>query len=686
MRNDDGRAFRRSRSLRPAIHAVLPALALLCSLVSGCGERGEPGGTTAAEDAAQNATAGDASDHANSADMALARSPGPPSVLLVTLDTVRADHVGSYGASPSPTPTLDGLAENGVLFENALATNPETLPSHASILTGLYPTAHGVRSNGRFRLKERHVLVSEALSENGWRTAAFVASTVLESRFGLAQGFEVYDTPSRDQSGRLDRTGDEVVTAAIAWLRTLNPGERFFAWVHLYDPHIPYRAPPYWRSRFADPYSAEIAYADAMVARLMRHLEANGLDRNLIAIVTSDHGEGLGEHGEITHGMLVYQSTMHVPLILSGTGLAAPRGVRIASPVTLSQLAPSILAWAGLSSDSLPEAKLPVLLDEDSPEAIYFESLYPFFSRGYAAYRGLVADGYKLIRGHHRELYSLARDPSEDNDLAAVESKLADRLDARLDELVAESPQFEGAESVDLSDAEREQLAELGYVVPRTEADDPFDPSLPDATLGLANLQLVGNAIATLDEARRLTVPDPGKTDAQNRERRHQALAELGSLREALEHELAANPRNRIVARHLAHCLVLLGEFSAAIPILEERLAAVPLEAETRFLLALAYEGVGRRRAAREQVERAIATGKPQPLFFEWMIEFYRREGDATEALHWAERYVRESDLAQRGRAHHLLNEVRSELPDAASAEAAPANRVKSPAQTSRSH
>jgi arylsulfatase A-like enzyme len=577
------------------------------------------------------------------------------------------------------------MAENGVLFENALATNPETLPSHASILTGLYPTAHGVRSNGRFRLGDQHVLVSEVLSENGWRTAAFVASTVLGSRYGLAQGFEVYDTPSRDQSGRLDRTGDEVVTAAIAWLRTLTPGERFFAWVHLYDPHIPYRAPAYWRSKFVDPYTGEIAYADAMVARLMRHLEVSGLDRNLVTIVTSDHGEGLGEHGEMTHGMLIYQSTMHVPLILSGPGLATRRGARIANPVTLSQLAPSILAWAGLSRNSLPEAKLPLLLDEDPPQAIYLESLYPFFSRGYAAYRGLVADGYKLVRGHHHELYSLARDPSEGNDLAAINSGLTDQLDARLDELVAEFPPLERAESVELSEAEREQLAELGYVVPRTEADDPFDASLPDATLGLVNLQLVANAIATLDEARRLMAPDPGRTDAQDRERRHQALAELGSLREALEHEFAANPRNSVVARHLAHCLVLLGAFSAAIPILEERIAAVPLEAETRFLLALAYEGVGRSRAAREQVERAIATGTPQPLFFEWMIEFYRREGNATEALRWAERYARESDLDERGRALHLLNQVRSEFPDTASADAAPAKRVESPTESSRS-
>jgi arylsulfatase A-like enzyme len=299
------------------------------------------------------------------ADCASAGRPAP-SILLVTLDTTRADHIGAYGYGGAATPTVDRLAREGILFEHAVAPAPVTLPSHASMLTGVYPTAHGVHNNGNFSLSPKGELVSEVLSRHGWRTAAFVGSFVLDARFGLDQGFEVYDGPSTPASlepavvgiygalRSIRRPANQVVDAAVAWLSTLSPGEKFFAWVHLFDPHEPHRAPEPWRSRLENPYDAEIAFCDAQIERLLRFLEKRGLTENLLTVVVGDHGESLGEHGERSHGMLLYQSATRVPLVISGAHVADSKGTRVAHPVSIADLAPTFL-----SLPSCPRAARP---------------------------------------------------------------------------------------------------------------------------------------------------------------------------------------------------------------------------------------------------------------------------------------------------------------------------------------
>jgi len=257
-----------------------------------------------------------------------------PSLLLVTLDTTRADRVGARRDGRPVTPSIDALAKDGVVFERALAAAPVTLPSHATILTGVYPCAHGVRDNGVFRLGPEARLVSEALSERGWRSGAFVGAYVLDARFGLDQGFEVYTASGTAGIGNViyaERPAHRVVDDAIAWLGSLPPDAPFFAWVHLFDPHAPFAPPKAWRARFEDPYDGEIAFADDQVGRLVSWIRRRDPARELVVVVTADHGEGLGAHGEASHGTFLYQDTMHVPLVISGAGVA--RGVRSSAPV-----------------------------------------------------------------------------------------------------------------------------------------------------------------------------------------------------------------------------------------------------------------------------------------------------------------------------------------------------------------
>jgi arylsulfatase A-like enzyme len=652
-------------------------LAIAALALSGCEEEAGPGPDprrSSREEPASRAATGSAPAAAVSttdlADGTDIPSPtGRPSFLLITLDTVRADRLGSYGASPSPTPTLDSLAQRGVLFESAIATNPETLPSHASILTGLYPSAHGVRSNGRFALSEQGTLVSEVLARNGWRTGAFVASVVLERRYGLAQGFGVYTTPGDASPDSEERPADEVVDDAITWLRGIGPDERYFAWVHLFDAHHPYEPPEPWRSRIEDAYSGEIAFADSQVKRLLRSLSVRGLDRNLITIVTADHGESLGEHGEGTHAYFIYQSTMHVPLLVSGAGIEEYGGTRVAEAVSVAQVAPTILSLAGIAAKELPAAVLAPLLGPDgSPQtaeaeqAIYLESLYPYYAFGLGGFRGIVQRGEKLVRGQRRELYSLARDPAERVDRAEEEPTRADRLEALLSEIVAEHAPLEWATAVHLSDRERAALETLGYVLPSGREGDPFDPTLADPIAGFPHLQEALMAQTRLREAALLLRGDPRNSAAQDRERRHQGERELESLRDLLIEALESNPRNSTARFLLARCEVLLGNFDAAIPTLESRIAALPWDQAAHYHLALAYAGVGRGREAAERMERAVEIGPPFPLYLEWLVDHHRRAGDRGAAVLWAERYLASADAQHRQAAKKLLDEVRAEV------------------------
>jgi choline-sulfatase len=415
----------------------------------------------------------------------LARRPARPSVLLVTIDTLRADHVGAYGHTTAATPALDGLAAHGVRFANAHAAAPLTGPSHASILTGEYPPVHGVRENVNFLVDPRHPNLAERLKAAGYATGAFIGAYPVAAAFGFGRGFDVFDEGLHPNPGigqGAERPGNEVADAAVAWLQARD-ARPFLAWVHFYDPHLPYAPPPPFRERFArDPYDGEIAFADAQLARLLAALHEAGRDESTIVVVLSDHGEGLGEHGEATHGLLLYESTLRVPFVLAGPGV--PSGRVVAERIGSVDLVPTLLALLGLPpAEGLPGRSLRPLLDGGrvADDALYAEALFGRLNCRWAALRGLTLGEWKLVVGGETELFHLPSDPDERRNRAAEEPERAERMRATLEQAVAKmAPGGDTPRPFTISAEQSERLASLGYTAGGGGGGSIDDPSLPD--------------------------------------------------------------------------------------------------------------------------------------------------------------------------------------------------------------
>jgi arylsulfatase A-like enzyme len=348
-----------------------------------------------------------------------ASRPSGPSVLLVTIDTLRADHVGAYGAEGVETPTLDGLAARGVLFERAMASVPLTLPSHASLMTGQYPPTHGVRHNAIFTLADEAETLAERFQARGFATGAVIGAAVLEGDFGIDQGFDHYDdslpTERATSAGFYERPAAAVTDAALDWLGQVD--RPFFLWVHYYDPHASYSPPEPWKERFAKrPYDGEVASVDHALGRLLGALDADGRLAETIVAVTSDHGEGLGEHGEGSHTYLIYESVLHVPMILAGPGL--PAGRRVAPVAANTGLAATLLALTGtpaLAKTDVGDLS-PLWSEAPSDSAAgwaYAESLAGELDHGWAPIHAIRSDTHHYIRAPRPELFETAADPRQ---------------------------------------------------------------------------------------------------------------------------------------------------------------------------------------------------------------------------------------------------------------------------------
>jgi arylsulfatase A-like enzyme/Tfp pilus assembly protein PilF len=408
-----------------------------------------------------------------------------PNLVLITIDTLRADHVGVYGDAAAETPTLDALARRGVRFARARSAAPLTGPSHATILTGVYPPQHGVRDNVNFVLDNRHPTLAGLLKEKGYRTAAFVGAYPLASAFGFGRGFErfgegFHETAALGQGA--ERPGNEVADAALEWLASTGR-DPFFVWIHLYDPHAPYTPPAPYAERFRDrPYDGEIAFADAQVGRVLEALRTSRRDANTLVVVLSDHGEGLGEHGEATHGMLVYDSTLHVPWIMAGPGV--PAGRVVADEVGTVDVLPTLLGLVHASPPSgLPGRDLRPALAERSvrSEPLYAESLFGRLNCRWSALRSWTSGGLKLIEGSEPELYDLANDPGELVNRASAEPDKVARLRGTLRSAVARmAPPGDSAKAVALSPEQEEKLRSLGYAAGSGGAGALDEPGLPD--------------------------------------------------------------------------------------------------------------------------------------------------------------------------------------------------------------
>jgi choline-sulfatase len=492
------------------------------------------------------------------------------SVLLITIDTLRLDRVGAFGGRPGLTPTLDRLASEGFRFTRAYSAAPLTLPSHASILTAVSPPVHGLRTNGLFRLGPNLPTLATLLKSAGYRTGAFIGAFVLDARFGLNRGFDVYDErygekATDDPAEGAERRAEDVIRPATAWI--LNPqsnpqsairNPQWFAWVHLYDPHEPYRAPEPYASQH-EPYDAEVAYADAMVGKLLADLRAAGqLDRTLV-VVAADHGESLGEHGERTHGVFVYDATMRVPWIVwtgrrdSGFQTRDSAGAADDRLVRLIDLAPTTLDLVGVAAPESFEGRSaavrPHAAATDGSAAdrtAYIEAMDANLTRNWAPLTGLVTRDAKVIELPLPELYDLRADPGEATNLFAREPERARTLESLLRaQTAAMESRGSTAEKTTLGADARQRLQALGYVAssadPATRAyTDGDDPK---------TLIPVSNA---LDDA----------VKAFNRGARADALAAVRAI-------VSAHPRFSAAAGELAQMQRRSGDLAGAIATLD---------------------------------------------------------------------------------------------------------------------
>jgi arylsulfatase A-like enzyme/Flp pilus assembly protein TadD len=388
--------------------------------------------------------------------------PKSPDIVLITIDTLRADSVGFLGNRRVETPALDRLASQGLVFTNAHAHNVVTLPSHVNILTGLYPYQHGVRDNTGFRVDARIPTLATWLKQRGYATGAFVGAFPLDSRFGLARGFDVYD--DRYPKGRTaldfempERPAAEVIAAAQKWYAQ-SAGRPRFLWVHLYDCHAPYRPPPPFDVSYRDnPYLGEVAAVDSALKPLL-DLFLSGQAPPTLVVVTSDHGEALGDHQELTHGLFAYEATLHVPLVVWMRGAISPG--RSGGSARHVDIAPTILAAAGIGKPgNLPGSSL--LNGGALPDSVsYFEAYSTAYNRGWAPLRGVISGGFKLIDLPAPELYDLSADPGETRNLIDTDHDRARRLQAAL---TGES-RFGAAPRGASSAEEVSRLRSLGYL------------------------------------------------------------------------------------------------------------------------------------------------------------------------------------------------------------------------------
>jgi arylsulfatase A-like enzyme/thioredoxin-like negative regulator of GroEL len=417
---------------------------------------------------------------------------GPLNVLVVTLDTTRADALGAYGQSLPVSPRIDAMAADGVLFEQAVASVPSTLPSHSTLFTGKQPYAHGVRSNSGYRLSDANLTLAEVLRTRGYRTGAEIAAPVLASKTQLDQGFDVYRDPKTSRSilelldkrrgGWLEgaqRPAEEITRNGIEFLRE-SAGRPFLLWLHYFDPHVPHDPPEPFKSQIAaSPYHAEIRRADHHVGLVLDELERLGLRERTIVVLTADHGEGRDEHDEDTHSFFVYDTTMRVPLVFWGAA-AIPRGRRVSSLVRLVDVAPTIVDLLGLPPlEGAQGVSLRPLLEDPGADlglTGYGESFEPTLTFGSSVLRFVRLGNWKYIHKLEPELYDVSADPGETRNLAAQHPEVAARLRVRLEELVAAAPaKPEDAET----EVDAETLAELqalGYMGGRTSLnlDDEF--------------------------------------------------------------------------------------------------------------------------------------------------------------------------------------------------------------------
>ncbi|MDZ4858756.1 MAG: sulfatase-like hydrolase/transferase [Candidatus Hydrogenedentes bacterium] len=572
-----------------------------------------------------------------------------PNILLITVDTLRADRLGCYGYGLARTPAIDALAAAGVRCADATTTAPITMPAHASIMTGLLPPAHGVRDNGAYMLADEHRTLAEMMKDNGYRTAAFVSAVVLGRRYNLSQGFDTYDDQlwSEDEPRLFmirDRPASRTADRALEWLQDwkANAGAPFFLWVHFFDPHQPYESQ--YRNRHLVPmaYDAEIAQADEGVARLTRWLEANGQLDSTITVFTADHGEGLGEHGEQTHAIFVYDTTIKVPLVVRYPALL-PSSV-YSGPVRNIDLFPTLRSMAGIADDTPVQGKnlLPALRGDVPPPELpqYAESLLSEAGFGMAPLYSVRAEGLKWIRAPKPELYNLNIDPRELTNTYVASDGNAVRMDAILQEILDKSKQFmRGKPANPLDNETLESLRALGYAASERErkAVEGMDPK--DGLALYAKLEQARHAAQRAEYAlsekllRELLDAAPGHVTARN----VLGLVLMRQVRlDDAEHEYNASLKTDPAQARVHHMLGVIAvrgsDFEQAKRHCERALSNSPHLVESMVILGFVALQQNKQDEAETWYKRALEADPAMPRAHLAYADLYFLQGEFAKA------------------------------------------------------
>ena len=572
-------------------------------------------------------------------------------VILITMDTTRADRLGCYGFPYIETPTIDLFANRGIRFERCFSTTPLTLPAHTSIMTGTVPPFHGVRDNGGFIVPSEIETLAKVFKARGYATGAFVAAYVLDSKWGLNLGFDTYYDRfdlSRFETvslGEVQRPANEVVDQVLPWLER-NKGGKSFTWVHLYDPHTPYKPPPPYDELYADhPYSGEIAFTDSQIGRIWSFLEANGLTDNLFLILAGDHGESLGEHGEGAHGFFVYQAALHVPLIVV-TPFPKLQGVVSPGVVSLIDIMPTLCEMTGAPTPPQVQGKslVPAFFDpaRTPEEYAYSETYYPRYHYGWSELRAVQDGRYKLILAPVPELYDVTRDPQETKNLVYLEKGAFEEMRAAADRFIARVSQ--NAYELDVSKVDeetRERLAALGYIGSFTDPSrlkgqklaDPKDKiSVFNDLSRSREMGLEGKADDAIRMIQGIIADDPNVSDA------HFALGNLflrtKKFKDAItafQKSLELKPDDSFAVINIAGAYQSMGRFDDA-----ERFVLDYLK--TGFRDAQLYYLLGNMSYRRKSYDKAIG-------YFEQCLAENPRSASAHNGL--AAIYITRDDLAK---------------------------------------
>ncbi len=549
-------------------------------------------------------------------------------LLLVTIDTMRPDRLGCYSTLHLKTPHIDGVASKGAVFLKAFAHTPTTLPSHTNILLGATPLYHGVHDNHNFIVGEEFLTLAEHLKKFGYATGAFVGAFPLDSRFGLTQGFDVYDdnygSGLNQEFSYVERRAEAVVANALGWLAGRK--EPWFLWVHCFDPHQKYDPPEPFKTEFKDePYNGEVAYVDSALGGLFDYLEKKGLDHNTLIVLTGDHGESLGEHGEISHGYYAYNSTLWVPLIVAGPGI---RAGRVEDNVCHVDIFPTVCEYLKIDKPSRLQgiSLLPAIDGRSLPRReIYFESLYPYYSRGWAPLKGFVLESEKYLDSPIPELYDIGKDFDENHNLAETTG-----LDPYGEILkgIQKKQEYSGppAEERRADRETQERLRSLGYLsspqAPRKEAFTPEDDLKTLLPYQSRLMQAMGAYHkGNLPEGVRLLKGVLAERKDFDLAYTYLAVIykEQGRLKEAVDilREGYHNcPKSYKVITTFGIILTEIGEYDAALGILQEGLAIMDYDPELWNYIGMAHWRKGELDEAMDAYEHCLELDANYPVVF----------------------------------------------------------------------